>query len=139
MQNNAIAKTTLQATGEIQMKMQKTQHGTSAIKFMIVLALLGYGVFVGFQYIPQRIESSIVQGVLDNLVEIHRKEPFSDVRAIQVAVDKQLFINEREDLNSSFEVTRNRGDYVVTVRYDRELNLLFKKQPMPTDKSVTLD
>ena len=136
MQNNTIAKTTLQATGKIQMKMQKTQHGASAIKFIIVLALLGYG---GFQYIPQRIESSIVQGVLDNLVEIHRKEPFSDVRAIQVAVDKQLFINEREDLNSSFEVTRNRGDYVVTVRYDRELNLLFKKQPMPTNKSVTLD
>lgn len=139
MQSNTIAKTTLQATREIQMKMQKTQHGASAIGFIIVLALLGYGVFVGLQYIPQRIESSIVQGVLDNLVEIHKKEPFSDVRAIQVAVDKQLFINEREDLASSFEVTRNRGDYVVTVRYDRELNLLFKKQPMPTDKSVTLD
>ena len=139
MQNHTIAKTTLQATGEIQMKMQKTQHGASAIKFIIILALFGYGVFVGLQYIPQRIESGIAQAVLDNLVEIHRKEPFSDVRDIKTAIEKQLFINERDDLKSSFEVTRDRGDYVVTVRYDRELNLLFKKQPMPTDKSVTLN
>jgi len=139
MQKNTLPKTTFTETGEFNMSMQNTQRGGSGIQLIIILALLGYGVFVGLQYIPLRIESGTVQAVLDNLVNSHKKEGFSDLRDVQAAVDKQLYINEREDLKNSFEVTSNRGRYVVTVRYDRELNLLYTKKTITTNESITLD
>jgi hypothetical protein len=139
MQKNTLPKTTFTETGKLNMSMQNTQRGGSGIQLIIILALLGYGVFVGLQYIPLRIESGTVQAVLDNLVNSHRQEGFSDLRDLQAAVDKQLYINEREDLKNSFEVTSNRGRYVVTVRYDRELNLLYTKKTISTNESITLD
>ena len=103
-----------------------------------MLAVVAYGVYVGLQYVPQYIESATVGTVLDNVAALHREEPFSDVEAVRNAIEKQLYINERNDLKDSFTVMPSRGDYLVTVRYERELDLLYAKKLVPYEKTLTL-
>lgn len=121
------------------MSMQTRQQGGSAIGLIIFLAILGYGVFVGLQWVPQWIESNTVTTVLDNIVEKHSKQPFGDTKAVKSAIENQLFINEMEDLLSSFKVTQYRGDLIIKVSFERELNLLYEKKLMPFEKTVTLE
>ena len=115
------------------------QRGGSAIGLVITLAILGYGVFVGIQYVPQYIESTTVDTILDSLRDIHRKEPFSDTGAIQGAIDNQLYINQMATMKGNFSIIPSRGSYIVTVRYTRELNLLYADKQVRHEKSVTLD
>jgi len=114
------------------------QRGASGIGLIIILAIVAYGVYVGLQYVPQYIESATVGTVLDNVAAQHREEPFHDAGTVQAAIEKQLYINERNDLKDSFTVVPSRGAYLVTVRYERELDLLFKKKLMPYEKTLTL-
>lgn len=121
------------------MTREHQQRGASGIGMIIVLALLAYAVYVGLQYVPQYIESATVDTVLDNVAAQHREEPFTDLSAVRGAIDKQLYINERSDLEDSVNVVPSRGDYLITVRYERELDLLFTKQPMPYERTLTLE
>jgi len=121
------------------MSMQTRQQGGSAIGLIIILAILAYGVFVGLQYVPQYIESATVDTILDNVVGKNNTERLGDTSAVQKAIDNQLFINEMRDLKTNFKVTQNRGDFVITVRYERELNLLYEKKLMQYEKTVTLN
>jgi hypothetical protein len=121
------------------MSMQTRQQGGSAIGLIIFLAIFAYGVFVGIQYVPQYIESAAVTTILDNVVEKHSKERLDSMSAVQSAIDKQLYINEMGDLKSSFKVKQYRGDFIITVRYERELDLLYEKKLMPFEKTVTLE
>jgi hypothetical protein len=41
--------------------LKSKQKGASAIVLVIVLAIFGFAVYVGLQYIPQRIESGTVE------------------------------------------------------------------------------
>ena len=115
------------------------QRGGGAISLVVTLAVLAYGVFVGIQYVPQYIEASSVNSILESLADTHRKEPFSDTSAIHAAIDNQLYINEMGAMKGHFSIIPSRGSYIVTVRYERELNLLFAKKQVPHEKSVTLD
>ena len=121
------------------MSMQTRQKGGSAIGLIIFLAILGYGVFVLIQYVPQYIESNTVRTILDNLVEKNRTEPMETMSAVQSAIDNQLYINQMNDLKDSFKVTQYRGDYVVKVSFERELNLLYETKVMKYERSVTLE
>jgi len=103
-----------------------------------MLAIIAYGVYVGLQYVPQYIESATVGTVLDNVAAQHREEPFRGVDAVRDAIEKQLYINERNDLKDHFTVVPSRGGFLVTVRYERELDLLFEKKPVPYEKALTL-
>jgi hypothetical protein len=114
-------------------------HGGSAIGLVISLAILGYGIFVGIQYVPQYIESTTVDAILESLTDTHRKEPFSDTGAIHGAIDNQLYINQMGAMKKDFSIIPSRGSYIVTVRYERELNLLYAKKQIQHEKSVTLD
>lgn len=118
---------------------KENQRGGSAIGLVITLALLGYGIFVGIQYVPQYIESTTMDAILDSLADIHRTEPFSDTRAIHAAIDNQLYINQMGAMKNDFSIIPSRGSYIVTVRYERELNLLYAKKQIQHEKSVTLD
>ncbi|MDH3789176.1 MAG: DUF4845 domain-containing protein [Xanthomonadales bacterium] len=115
-----------------------TQQGNSAIGFILFLAVIGYGIFVGIQYVPQYIESNTVRTILDNLQKKSKMAPLGTISAVESAIDNQLYINQMADMKDSFNVMQNRGDYVVTVKYERELNLLYGTKKMVYEKSVTL-
>jgi hypothetical protein len=121
------------------MSMQTRQQGVSAIGLIIILAIFGYVVFIGIQYVPQYIESKTVTTILDSIVEKHSKERLDSMSAVQGAIDNQLFINQMGDLKSSFKVTQYRGDFVITVSYERELNLMYEKKLVPFKETVTLE
>lgn len=117
----------------------KKQHGGSAISLIITLAILAYGVFLGVQYVPQYIESTTVDTVLNSLADTHRKEPFSDAGDVHAALDNQLYVNQMGDMKGNFSVIPSRGSYIVTARYEREINLLYKRKQIQYEKSVTLE
>jgi len=121
------------------MSIRHRQQGGSAIGLIIMLAIIGYAVFVGIQYVPQYIESASVNAILINIVDNHNREPLSDASAVQSAIDNQLYINQMDDLKSSFTVTPSRGHYIITVRYERELNLLYETRKMLYEETVTLE
>jgi hypothetical protein len=123
---------------ETNMPNRQQHRGGSGIGLIIMLAIAAYAVYAGLQYVPQYLESATVGAVLDNVAVMHKEEPFSDTDAIRAAINKQLYINQRNDLEDSFTVVPSRGDYLVTVRYERELDLLFTKKIIRYDKSVTL-
>ena len=43
-----------------------------------------------------------------------------------------------DDLRDSFKVTQDGEIYIVTVSYERELNLIYEKRPMKYEKTITL-
>ena len=121
------------------MAIHTRQQGNSAIGLIIFLAVIGYGIFVGIQYVPQYIESNTVRTILNALVEKNNEEPFGTMGALENAIDNQLYVNQMSDLKDSFKVTQYRGDYVVTVRYERELNLGYETKMLKYERSVTLE
>jgi hypothetical protein len=126
-------------TREINMSIKNRQQGGSGIGLIIILAIIGYGVFVGIQYVPQYIESASVKAILVNIVDNHNKEPLNDASAVQSAIDNQLYINQMDDLKNSFTVTPDRGHYIITVSYERELNLLYTNKKMVYEETATLE
>jgi Tfp pilus assembly major pilin PilA len=121
------------------MSVQNRQQGGSAIGLMIFLAVFAYGVFIAIQYVPQYIESATVKRILDNIADTHHKERLKDERAVSSAINKQLYINQMNDLENSFTVTPSRGHYIITVHYERELNLLYTNKKMLYEETVTLE
>jgi hypothetical protein len=117
---------------------QKNQQGASTVVIIIILALIGVGVYIGLQYIPQFIETGTVDTILENLETKHKESPFTSVHAVQKAINRQLNINQMEDLRDNFKVMEKGDAYVVTVNYERELNLIYEKRTIQTSKSVTL-
>ena len=120
------------------MSMSTRQQGGSGIGLIIFLAIAAYGVFIAIQYVPQYIESASVKTILDNISDQNNRERMTDEMAVQSAIDRQLYINERSNLKDSFTVTRELGHFVITVRYKRELDLLFEKKRITYEKTVTL-
>lgn len=117
---------------------QKTQQGISTIGFIILLAILGAGVYIGLQYIPQFIECGTVDSILENLEKTNRETPFSSEKGIQNMIGKQLEMNQMDDLRDSFKVTRDGDMYIVRVSYERELNLIYERKPMKYEKVLPL-
>jgi len=118
---------------------QKKQQGASTVVVIIFLALIGVGVYIGLQYIPQFIETGTVDTILENLDTKHVESPFSSVHDVQKAINRQLNINQMEDLRENFKVTETGAAYVVKVNYERELNLIYEKRTIQTGKSLTLE
>lgn len=115
-----------------------TQSGASLLSNLVILALLGYCIFVAFQYVPQVLESRSVQTTLNSMLSAHEINP---VPNSQVAVDRlysMLNMSDLEGLASAFKVEERGGAITVSVRYERELDLLFTTQSMVYEKSVKL-
>ena len=117
---------------------QKTQQGISAIGLIIILAIIGAGAYIGLQYIPQYIEAGTVDSILANLEKAQEETPFSSAADVSKMINKQLTLNAMDDLRDSFKVTEDGQAYIVRVNYERELNLLYEKKPMPYKKTITL-
>jgi Tfp pilus assembly major pilin PilA len=117
---------------------QKTQRGASAIGLVIILAIIGAVTYIALQYIPQYIESSTVDTILSSIEETHAANSGSSASKIRSLINKQLDINQMDDLRDSFKVTQDGEIYIVTVNYERELNLIYEKRLIKYDKSLTL-
>ena len=120
-------------------RLPNQQKGTSAIFTLILLVVLGYAVYIGIQYVPQAVESKSIDSILTKVKTEHKTNPVTDEREAESRVIKLLQINEMNDMTKSFSVKRLSGKTTITFKYDRELNLIFKKYPMHYEKSLALD
>jgi hypothetical protein len=118
---------------------QRKQHGASAIGIIIILAILGVGAYIGFQYIPLFIEAGTVDSVLGNIEKANEEKPLTSTNQIRGMIDKQLNMNQMEELADSFTVTKDEATYTVNVNYERQLNLIYEKKLIITDKTLTLN
>ena len=118
---------------------QRMQRGASAIGLIIFLAIIGAGAYIGFQYLPQYIECGTVDSIPSNIEKAHEKTPVTSVKTIQDMINKQLNMNQMDDMQDSFTVTQVDGEYIVKASYERELNLIYEKKLIETDKTLTLN
>jgi hypothetical protein len=114
--------------------MQKRQQGASSFAAIIVLALVGAGIYLGLQYIPQLIESGTVDAILSDIKKAHVSKPARELQDLNEMIGKALNINQMEDLRKNFTVTENTDEFLVDVSYQRELNLLFTRQNINSKK-----
>jgi len=117
---------------------QRTQRGASSVILILLLALLGAGVYIGLQYLPQYIEAGSVDSILDSVEKAYDKSAVNSVKSIQDMIDKQLNMNQMNDLKDNFKVTQDGDGYIIKVSYERELNLVYKKKPVTYEKIVIL-
>lgn len=120
-------------------KLPKQQKGASAIFTIILLAVLGYAVYIGIQYVPQAVESKSIDSILSNVKKEHKVNSVNTESEASSMVIKLLQVNEMNDMTDSFSVKTRSGVTTITFKYDRELNLIFKKHPMHYQKSLALD
>ena len=120
-------------------KLPRQQMGASTIGTIITLAVLGYGVYLGIQYVPQAIESKSVGSILNNIEVSHRTNAITSKQDATAQVIKMLQVNEMNDMTDSFTVESRDGRIIITFSYDRELNLGYKIQPIRYEESVSLN
>jgi len=115
-----------------------TQRGASSLLLIIILALLGAGVYIGLQYLPTYIEAGTVDSILDNVEKAYDKSADNSVKSIQDRIDKQLNVNQLNDLKENFKVTQDDEEYIIKVSYVRELNLIYTRKPVKYERTVIL-
>jgi cytochrome c-type biogenesis protein CcmE len=118
---------------------QRKQRGASAIGIIITLAIIGVGAYIGFQYLPLYIEAGTVDSILTSIENKDREKPVTSAQQIRGMIEKQLNMNQMEDLADSFKVTQDEEIFIVKVNYERELNLIYEKKLIITDKTLTLE
>lgn len=114
------------------------QRGASAVGTMILLAVVAYGLYVGFQYVPQLIESRSVDSILTSIENTHRAEPVRDAQAVRSMIENHLHINHLNHLKDRFDVRQFGNDYIIEVSYERDLDLLFTRKVITYETSLTL-
>ena len=117
---------------------QRTQRGASAITLIVILAIIGTGIFIGLQYVKLYIESGTVDSILSSVEKTHEEKPVSSVNNLRSMINKQLDINQMDHLRDNIKVTQDDEIYIVEVNYERELNLIYEKKPMKYEKTLTL-
>ncbi|HYQ71282.1 MAG TPA: DUF4845 domain-containing protein [Gammaproteobacteria bacterium] len=118
---------------------QRKQRGASAIAGIIIIAIFGAGIYIGLQFIPQYIEAGTVDSILENIEKAHRKSPVSNADDIRSLINKQLNINDLNELKNNFQVTQDGKAYIVKVSYEWKLNLIYEQKPMMYEKAIILD
>jgi Tfp pilus assembly major pilin PilA len=120
-------------------KSQRKQRGASAIGIIITLAIIGIGAYIGFQYLPLYIEAGTVDSILTSIENADKEKPVTSVQQIRGMIEKQLNMNQMEELADSFKVTQDEEIFIVKVHYERVLNLIYEKKLIITDKTLTLE
>ena len=118
---------------------KNSQRGASAIGIIITLAILGVGAYISFQYIPLLIEAGTVDSVLDTLEQNNEKKHVTSVGQVRDMIDKQLNMNQMEEMADSFTVTKDENTYTVNVYYERQLDLIYEQKLIETDKTIILN
>jgi hypothetical protein len=115
------------------------QQGASAIAMIITLVIVGYGAYIGLQYVPQVIESRSIDSILSNIETSQKSDPVSSVDDAKTRVIKMLQINEMNDMTDGFTVKQRDGTITIKFSYDRYLNLGYKTKQIHYEKSVSLN
>ena len=117
---------------------QHNQRGASTLGTVILLAVLGFGVFVGIQYIPQKIEDMSIDSVLDSIETIQQQSPSGNVQGVEATIDRLLNTNDLDHLRSNFKVYQNGKGINVTFSREWKLNLIYAEQAMKYEKTLSL-
>ena len=120
-------------------KFPNQQTGASLIATIITLAVLGYGIYVGIQYVPQMVESKSIGSILSSIEADNRTDPLTSEYAAKEKVIKLLQINEMNEMTQNFKVRNRNGSITITFNYDRELNLVYEKKKIHYEISRTLE
>lgn len=115
------------------------QKGASIFINIIMLAILGFAIYVGIQYVPQLLESKAIDSILQTMENTRNTTPVDSAPAAEARIISLLQINEMNDMKDSFTVKETNGRITIVFSYDRELNLGFKKQPMHYEKKLVLN
>ena len=115
------------------------QRGASPIVVIIVLALVGIGVYIGFQYIPIKMEAGRLDTILDNIEQDHAQTALRSKQDIESRLASKLNINNMDDMMSVFTVIPEGNGFTIKARLEREMNLIYEKRPMVYDRTVTLN
>ena len=119
-------------------RLPSRQKGASAISNILILVALGFAAYLGIQFVPQLIESKSIDSILNTMKNTQRTDPVNTAIDARTKVVKLLQINEMNDMMDSFKVEKSDGAILVSFSYDRELNLIYKKQPMEYRKELRL-
>jgi hypothetical protein len=115
----------------------RNQEG-SALSSLLIVAVLAYGVFIAIQYVPLHVESSTVDSVLSSIQGSHKAQPITNVQEAERKIDVLLNVNEIRDMKEYFKVSDYRGEILIDVTYNRDLNLLFQTRTIRYEKSLVL-
>ncbi|MFW2439819.1 MAG: DUF4845 domain-containing protein [Arenicellales bacterium] len=115
------------------------QQGASLIAIVITLAIIGILVFFSMQYVPQYMETGKVNSVLDGLEKDHADSQFTSTRDIEQSIANKLNINEMNDMMSNVTVKKGDSGFIVNIKYERELNMIYEKKPVMYDRTVILN
>ena len=115
----------------------RNQEG-SALSGLLIVAVLAYGVFIAIQYVPLHVESSTVDSVLSSIQGSHKAQPITSVSEAERKIDALLNVNEIRDMKEYFKVSDYRGEILIDVTYNRDLNLLFQTRAIRYEKSLVL-
>ena len=116
----------------------KQQRGMSGIVLIIVLAIIAGAVFFGMQYIPQYMEAGTVDSILASIKKAADTGEATNKGEVESMLAKRLQVNNMLDMQDAFEVTEKDGDVIVSVKFERELNLLYEKRPVKYSKTLVL-
>jgi hypothetical protein len=112
------------------------QQGGGLLTVIILLVLAG-GVYFGMQYIPQYMEAGTVDSILESIEKEHKTSPTTK-KIVESAIEKRLTVNNLQDLQKDFQVAEKNGKLIVTVHYERELNLIYEKKKVVFDRRLEL-
>jgi hypothetical protein len=118
--------------------LQRRQIGAAIFSNIIMIAVVAYVGFVGIQYAPQIIESKSIDTILDDIERDDKSQTVTSTQGAHETVVRMLQTNEMNDMIDSFTVKEINGRINISFSYDRELNLIFKKQPMHYSKVLIL-
>lgn len=114
------------------------QRGMSGLGLVVVLAVIGYAVFIALQYIPQAIETGSVDTILGSLEDMHDEKSFRNTTEIRNAVNRQLDVNDLNDLRDAFSISDDGEVFLVNVSYENKLNMLYGTKVTDVDKTISL-
>ena len=105
--------------------LRKGQAGKSKLGSFVFFALLAYVIFIGFQFVPQKLEEATVQSILTEVEKQHLAYRVTTRDEAWKNINRHLMINEMRDMQDIFEVSKPDQYVIIDVYYQRELNLLF--------------
>ena len=116
----------------------RKQRGGSAFSLIVTLAIIAIVAYIGIQYLPQRLEFSTVESILENIRQDYLAKRVGSMQELQRSIDNQLNINEMNDLKRYFKVTHEGGLYVIKVSYERDLDLIYTTKQIRYSRSLPL-
>lgn len=116
----------------------QAQRGGSTIVTLIILAIVGIGGYIGFQYVPQYMEAKEIDSILASVEKAYDENPVDTEKQIRGMINKRLMINKMKDMEEAFTIADKYKSFTITVDYERELNLLYEKRTMKYEKKLVL-